>query len=132
MRSSGIRFIGLCLLLGMISTVSAQEGHPLKGSWIGEWDSNEVHGDNVLIILDWDGEQISGIINPGTDNIEIVSAELDPDDWSVTIEASVNEDGEDINYVIMGNIESLEQANRSVVGSWRHQDGGGDFEIVRQ
>ena len=57
------------LLFG-VPTV-AQEGHPLKGSWIGQWESNETHGDDIVVVLDWDGEQITGLINPGTDNIQI-------------------------------------------------------------
>ncbi len=132
MRSTAFKIIYLCLMFGLVSTATAQEGHPLKGSWIGVWDSNAIHGNNVLIVLDWDGQEISGIINPGTDDIEITNAELDPSDWSVTIEATANEDGNRINYVIVGNIERLEQANREIVGSWRHQNGNGRFEIIRQ
>ena len=28
----------------------AQEGHPMKGSWIGTWDSNQAHGEDVLFV----------------------------------------------------------------------------------
>lgn len=132
MRSATFRIICLCLVLGFLPIVSAQEGHPLKGSWIGVWDSNQIHGEFVLVVLDWDGEQISGIINPGTDNIVISNATLNPDDWSVRIEAETESDGRQISYVIEGNIENLELPTRSITGSWRHQYGRGDFEIVRQ
>ena len=53
------------LLFGLLGAVGAQEGHPLKGSWLGEWAGNSVHGDNILLILDWDGKAITGMINPG-------------------------------------------------------------------
>ena len=59
------------LAFGLLGAVSAQEGHPLKGSWLGEWAGNSVHGDNILLILDWDGKAITGMINPGTDNIPL-------------------------------------------------------------
>ena len=49
----------------------AQEGHPLKGSWIGTWSANKVHGDDVLFVMNWDGKAVTGMINPGTDNIAI-------------------------------------------------------------
>src|SRR5690606_34004517 len=60
-------------LLGQ-APATAQEGHPLKGSWLGTWAGNEAHGENVLLVLDWDGQNITGIINPGTDNIAITKA----------------------------------------------------------
>ena len=66
------------LALGLLATIGAQEGHPLKGSWLGEWKGNTVHGDNILLILDWDGKAITGMINPGTDNMPIKAASLEP------------------------------------------------------
>jgi hypothetical protein len=32
---------------------------------------NSVHGDDVLLILVWDGDKINGFINQGTDNIPL-------------------------------------------------------------
>ena len=69
----------LCLGLAAV----AQEGHPLKGSWLGEWSGNQVHGENILLILDWDGKAVTGMINPGTDNIALTKASLDPNGWAV-------------------------------------------------
>ena len=45
----------------------AQEGHPLKGSWLGTWTGNKVHGNDVLLVITWDGKNITGDVNPGTD-----------------------------------------------------------------
>jgi hypothetical protein len=39
------------------------------------------------MVMNWDGKAITGIINPGTDNLEIKTATLNPADWSVHIEA---------------------------------------------
>lgn len=119
--------------LAAASGAGAQEGHPLKGSWIGEWKSNEAHGEAVLVVLDWDGESVTGVINPGTDDIPIENATLDVSDWSVRIEADAgNGEGERLSYVIEGSIEDLELPNRRIVGTWRHDDGRGEFEIQRQ
>lgn len=121
------------VVLALIAvSATAQEGHPLKGSWIGEWESNEAHGESVLLVLDWDGESITGIINPGTDDIEIDGATLDPSDWSVRIEADAQADGETLSYVIEGHIEDLELPSRTIVGTWRHDNGRGAFEVQRQ
>ncbi len=108
----------------MSSFASAQEGHPLKGSWIGEWTGNETHGDFVLLVLDWDGKNVTGVINPGTDNMNIEKVELDPADWSVTIEAN--------GYVLEGTIEQLEIPSRSISGTWKNGNRSGNLAISRQ
>ena len=133
MRVSTFALVCSCLVLGAAAPTSAQEGHPLKGSWIGTWESNEVHGDYVLVVLNWDGVEISGMINPGTDNIEIDNASLDPAEWTVHLEADAEDrSGRALRYVIEGRIEDLELPNRYITGTWRHGDGSGAFEIRRQ
>jgi hypothetical protein len=126
----------LCAALGAIVVASfaqAQEGHPLKGSWIGQWDGNDAHGNSVLVVLDWDGREITGIINPGTHNIRISNATLNPDDWTVRIEASGEvAGGSTVTYRIEGRIEDLAMAHRNIVGTWRSERGSGAFEIQRQ
>ena len=103
------------LLVGLLGAVSAQEGHPLKGSWLGEWAGNSVHGDNILLILDWDGKAITGMINPGTDNIPLGRASLEPEGWVVKLEAEgKDKDGSAVRYVIEGKLENLELPNRSI------------------
>lgn len=123
MRFSVKNVLSLALVAGMLSTVSAQEGHPIKGSWVGEWQGNAL-GESLLMVMNWDGTAITGIINPGTDNIEIDTATLNPDDWTVHIEA----DG----YVLEGTFARLELPNRSISGTWSNGGNNGSFEIVRQ
>ena len=133
MSASFRRIVAMTIATLLIPIAMAQEGHPLKGSWIGVWESNEAHGESVVVIMDWDGERISGVINPGTDNIEIDEATLDPDDWSVHIEADAQTDaGRSIRYVIDGTIRELELPSRSIIGTWRSQEGRGAFDIRRQ
>jgi hypothetical protein len=121
------------LALLVLATSGAQEGHPLKGSWLGEWEGNTVHGDNILLILDWDGKAIRGMINPGTDNIPLKAASLDPDGWVVKLEADgKDKDGSTVSYVIEGKIEDLELPNRSITGTWSSNKGRGTFTASRQ
>ena len=121
------------LLFGLLGAVSAQEGHPLKGSWLGEWAGNSVHGDNILLILDWDGKAITGMINPGTDNIPLGKASLEPEGWVVKLEAEgKDKDGSAVRYVIEGKLENLELPNRSINGTWSSNKGRGTFTASRQ
>jgi hypothetical protein len=112
----------------------AQEGHPLKGSWLGTWAGNKTLGNDVLVVMTWDGKNITGTINPGTDNITIKSATLNPEGWLVHIEADAKDkQGNPISYTIDGKIENLPLANRAVNGTWKDNRGGtGAFKIGRQ
>lgn len=110
----------------------AQEGHPLKGSWIGTWANNKLHGNDVLVIMNWNGKQITGMINPGTDDIPFKTATLDPDKWTVRIEADAKSKAGTVSYVIEGKLENLAMHNRSIVGTWKSSQGSGAFTIQRQ
>jgi hypothetical protein len=130
-RRSGWRIAALaaavCAVLATGTAVS-QEGFPLKGSWLGTWESNKALGDDLILILDWDGKTISGMINPGTDNIPVKKASLDPDGWKVEIEADAKDkSGAVEHYVIEAHIENLELPNRSLVGTWHSDHGRGKF-----
>lgn len=101
-----------------------QEGHPLKGSWIGEWSGNEAQGDFVLLVMNWDGKNVTGVINPGTDDYVIDKVVLNPTDWSVTITSG--------DYELKGTIHELELPSRSIVGTWKNKNRSGKLEISRQ
>ncbi len=128
------------LVLALLATcllaipVAAQEGFPLKGSWLGTWTGNKIHGNDVLVVMSWDGKNITGDINPGTDNIRIKSASLNPDGWLVHIEADAKDkSGQPLTYTIDGKIENLPLANRIVTGTWKDSRGNtGPFRIGRQ
>jgi hypothetical protein len=123
----------LAALICVCGGALAQEGHPLKGSWLGEWSGNTIHGDNVLLILDWDGQAITGMINPGTDNIALTKTSLDPNGWVVKLEADAKDkDGSAVHYLIEGRIENLELPNRSITGTWSAGRSRGAFTASRQ
>jgi hypothetical protein len=111
----------------------AQEGHPLKGSWLGTWGPSKLHSNDILVIMNWDGKTISGMINPGTDNIPLGPASLEPDGWVVRLEAEgKDKDGSAVRYVIEGKLENLELPNRSINGTWSSNKGRGAFTASRQ
>jgi hypothetical protein len=130
---AGFALLIACLQLSVVPAV-AQEGHPLKGSWLGTWAGNKALGSDVLIVMTWDGKNITGTINPGTDNIPIKSATLNPEGWLVHIEADAKDKaGNPLTFVIDGKIENLPLASRAVTGTWKDNKGGtGAFRIGRQ
>jgi len=130
-----LRFVSALAVAFLVLTApaAAQEGHPVKGSWLGTWGPSADHLNDVIVILDWDGDNISGIINPGTDNVEIQNATLNPDGWVLRFEAEMeNQAGTTLNYVVEGTIGNLAFHDRTITGTWTHENGSGPFEIQRQ
>jgi len=73
--------LGLFAVLGcmaLILPLAAQEGFPLKGSWLGDWGEGTTNRNQVFVVFDWDGKVISGAINPGTEMIAVKNASLTP------------------------------------------------------
>ncbi|HEU4691057.1 MAG TPA: hypothetical protein VFS23_21965 [Vicinamibacterales bacterium] len=115
------------------STLSfAQEGHPLKGSWLGTWGPAKTHSNDIVLVLDWDGKAITGMVNPGTDDAPIKNATLNPDGWVFRFETDIKDKSGVLNYVIEGKIENLSFHNRTIVGTWKNQRESGALKISRQ
>jgi hypothetical protein len=123
--------LSVASLMGV--TAVAQEGYPLKGSWVGEWGPSKQHSDDLLMVLNWDGKAVSGMVNPGTDNMPVKTATLTPQGWLV----HVTFDGKDakgatVSYTLDGKIENLPFTNRSITGTWKGGTETGKFKLVRQ
>jgi len=112
-----------CLLaISLASPVTAQVGHPAKGSWSGYWGPSEAAKKRVLLLLDWKDNQIVGTINPGPNAVKIDKATLDVNTWTLTLEANMpTGDGRTARYVTTGKIENL--------GSWTNRQYSGTYEL---
>ena len=133
MRSKILALFILLASLMMAAAAFAQEGHPLKGSWIGDWGPNRADRNPITIVMDWDGKQVTGMVNPGPGAVQIQKATLDPKGWLVHFEVDAkNPAGQPVHYVFDGKIENLGLYNRSIVGTWSHDNVKGDFKITRQ
>ena len=130
----GRHFIQVALLfcVALATAAGAQEGHPLKGSWIGDWSSSPTQRTPLTLVMDWDGKTINAIVNPGTDNLP-VTVTLNPADWSVHLEGSAKDRaGNTVRLVADGKIQSIGLPNRLLAGSWTQGDVKGDFRVRRQ
>ena len=78
MRKLTLGLIAVLGCLALILPLAAQEGFPLKGSWLGDWGESTTNRNQVFIVFDWDGKVVSGAINPGTEMIAIKNASLVP------------------------------------------------------
>src|SRR5262245_50196901 len=85
----------VCLVAGFVLAVAgfAQEGHPLTGVWYGDWGPNATTRNHLTVQMQWDGKNVTGIVNPGPDSYPLKVVTLDSSKWTVHIEA----DGKDTN-----------------------------------
>src|SRR5262245_20192963 len=123
-----------CLLAGLAVTVTgvAQEGHPLTGVWYGDWGPNATQRSNLTIQMQWDGKQVTGIVNPGPDSFPLKLVNLDSSKWTVHIEADGKDDkGAAGRVVADGKLENIGSYNRTITGTWNFGTTKGTFKLKR-
>jgi hypothetical protein len=126
------RVAGLTVALALAAPASAQFGHPLKGTWSGDWGASKENRTHVVLELNWDGKAITGRINPGPTEVPLRSATLDPSSWSVHLEAERKDpSGSVIRYVIDGKLENIGAYQRFITGTWSQGPVKGEFKVVR-
>ena len=117
----------------MMASAFAQEGHPMAGSWVGDWGRSPTQRNRVVIEMKWSGKELVGNINPGPRAIPFRVATVDPNDWSLHIEADAKDpQGRTVTYVIDGKLDNLGSYNRDISGTWNVGTSKGDFRIYRQ
>jgi hypothetical protein len=132
MRVAISRAVGLAVLLAVSVPVSAQFGHPLKGTWTGDWSPSPGKQAHAVVEMTWDGKAIGGTINPGPNRVPIAKATLDPDTWTVHLEGDGKDAaGKAVHYVVDGKLENLGSGNRALVGTWTEGAAKGPIKLVR-
>ena len=114
----------MATLLLAAGAAFAQEGFPLDGTWRGELEGSGKTPVTVVMVLQWDGQKVSGTINPGPDAVPISDAKLVPEGWHVTV-AAKNAAGKPIAFE--GVIGDLGAYNRTITGTW--SEGGRTFKV---
>jgi hypothetical protein len=135
MKAGTITKYTVSLVIGFMLALpaTAQEGHPMSGSWIGDWGPSKDQRTRVVVVMQWTGKELVATINPGPNAIPVKVAKVNPDDWSLHIEAEGKDgQGRPVAYVIDGTIDDLGTYNRSIAGTWNAGAVKGDFSITRQ
>jgi len=126
------RLVSCLACLAVAVTAYAQYGHPLKGSWSGDWGTSKERRNRVLLELNWDGKAITGTINPGPDAVPLTEATLDPTNWTVRLRADGKDrSGGTVRYVIEGKLQNLGSYYRVITGTWSQGALKGDFKVTR-
>jgi hypothetical protein len=128
-----MRRLALCLIgIWAGALALAQQGHPLTGIWSGDWGLSPTQRNQITLVLNWDGKNVTGQINPGPDSIPLQSVFVDPTTWTVRFEADMKDgSGKMVHVAAEGHLDDIGSYHRTIAGSWRQASAKGDFKIAR-
>jgi hypothetical protein len=128
------RYALLAILMTLPVSATAQYGHPLKGSWSGERRAGTQQV-RLLVNLDWDGKEVTGVINPGPNATTFRRIAVDsskPSAWVVHLEAERKDaSGKLVPIVVDGTLENIGAYRRFITGTWAEGGVKGEFKLTR-
>lgn len=117
------------LMTASVLPLQAQEGHPMAGTWQGEWGN----GNFLTLIMTWDGKAVVGTTNPGPTATDIGSVVVDSGNWTVTITTDLKDDaGKVTKFTLSGKLENIGSPLRKLQGSWKNGSDSGTMVLERQ
>jgi hypothetical protein len=122
----------LCAVAFSAVAAIAQEGHPLTGTWHGEWSPAPGQHARIVMFMKWDTKNIVGTINPGPKGGAITAATLDAEKWTVHFEGDTKDaSGKLVHISADGKLDNIGSYNRTITGTWTQGGAKGDFKITR-
>ena len=122
-----MRKTAIFTIVAFAMSAFAQEGHPLTGTWVGDWTANPSQRNHITLVLSWEGnDKIGGVINPGPDSVQIQAFVVDYAKWSFRFEAEAKDaGGKPVRIEADGVFENLGSPNRKLCarqfGVWRRR-----------
>jgi hypothetical protein len=133
MRRYFVRVLVLALVLLVPGLSFAQFGHPLKGSWSGQWGP-AASPNRLLLQIDWDGKALTGMVNPGAGGATIRNVSIDytnPAAWKVKLQAEGKDaTGKPVAIAADGTLENIGAYKRVFHGTWTQGGQKGDFTLT--
>ena len=126
MRNLAVTLLSFLALLAIAPPLSAQEGHPLSGTWHGEWRPASGQPTRIVMYLKWDGKNVVGMINPGPNAIPLKVATFQG--WNVHLEADAKNN---VHIMADGKMDQVGAYHRTIAGTWTQGSATGDFKLTR-
>jgi hypothetical protein len=148
MQRTRLRLVCLLACLAIAIPALAQFGHPLKGSWSGEWRQNASTEHRILLEFNWEGKYgvnpeggiLTGTLNPGPNAAPMKNIKLTPPSggvanadapWELHFEADTKDaDGKNVKVVVDGFLENIGAYKRFITGSWQEGNKKGPFRVI--
>ena len=119
-----LRLCCLATIFGVVlAAPHAQEGHPLTGTWAGDWGPAGGQRTHITMVMTWDGKAVSGLINPGPEAVPLTLVSVDWATWTVHLEAK--------GIAAEGRLEEIGSPHRRIVGTWTQGGTKGDLRLTR-
>ena len=119
--------------LAIAASAFAQEGHPLSGTWTGDWGVDPGSRTHITLVMNWDGEHVTGVLNPGPDSTSLERIVVNYTNWTVRIDADAKDaSGKPVRIEAQGKLEDLGSPRRRLVGTWRQGELTGEFQVSRE
>ena len=109
----------------------AQEGHPLTGTWSGDWGLSATSRTHITMVMAWDGKAVTGTINPGPDAVPVPAIQLDVANWTIRFQTTAKASAGTETIAVEGKIEELGKPHRTITGTWRQGAAKGSFKLTR-
>lgn len=132
-----LRYVVLLTCLALAASVVAQEGHPLVGSWHGDWGFDAQVRRDLTLVIDYtpDGVSVAGMANPGYDSATLQNIQVTipkPTDWNVSFTVELKDkSGRVTRYLAVGRLERIGSDRRTLTGTWSAGSMKGDFKLTR-
>ena len=121
----------LAAYVGWAAMGFAQQGHPLTGTWNGDWGPTSTDRTQLTIVMSWDGKAVTSVINPGPDSTN-AAVFLDASNWMVRIDGDIKDkSGKAVHVSAEGKLEDVGGYHRTITGTWRQGTAAGTFKLVR-
>jgi hypothetical protein len=126
------RALLLTMVLAAAVALVGQEGHPLRGTWHGNYGPDAKTRTDVTLVLDWDGKAVTGIMNPGLRSAPLQKTSFDPATWMFHFEADAKDRAGTVSHVVIdAKIDDVTNARRTLAGTWMQGSQKGDFKAQR-
>jgi hypothetical protein len=118
-------------LSGFAHPAFAQQGHPLTGTWNGDWGTTPTQRSQLTVVMNWDGKEVKTVVNPGPNSAPGMVT-VDVVTWMVHLEADLKDaSGKAVHVVADGKLEDLGNYHRTIEGTWRQGGATGNFKLTR-
>jgi hypothetical protein len=132
MRTRTVSAAAFLVLLTLSTSGLTQEGHPLTGTWYGDWGTSQTQRTQITVVMSWDGKKVNGIIDPGPDSAPLTAVTLDSTKWTVHLEADRKDAaGNPVHIVADGKLENIGSYSRTLSGTWSQGATKADFKLKR-
>ena len=131
MRNRALSLAVVLIVLLLVSACTSKPAVPNDapdGMWSGNYELSSDRRESISVDLQWEGENLRGVVHAGQRPLPITKASFKPDTGAIRMEFDAEgPGGRTVHYVIDGKV-----TGNMMTGTWSHDDQHGDFRVTKQ